>query len=255
LIGYIELLRQSAVHLERRYGFAKPGGYTIVARSTIGLPRTEEPLYADTSYVQPIETSLPSFAVEDVRPGTPRSVAESIGLMRFIWAKPLRLGPVNDRGPFQLSALKRLEMLEKGEWSAQCADMRYIFVDLAANSPGISRVRYVHLFQYHPFFPDLVPNSHGAAEVYADEIEQWVLVDPWYGHLFELNGQYLSVEDIRRMPSDERRNIKVVDAVPDVDVPASSSALVESGIVLTEGYYTYFNTVQYGPDEIVDLSD
>lgn len=250
-LGYIELLRQSAQLLESKWSFAKPGGYTVVGRSTIPLP-TERRMVSSTSTVsRPFDQSLPDFAEYYSSQDPPGRTREAIAIARYMWSRTRHLGPHNDRTPQTLGPLQRLDLLESGQWSTQCGDFQQIFVNLAAASPRLSGVRSVSLFQYYPIFPDLIPHSHAAVEVQL-EGKKWVLIDPWFGLLFRYEGRLLSAGEIAEMSPSERKRITVRHVVPKRPFPFDLEHY--EGTVPSDGYWGYFGTIITGPNETLLFS-
>ncbi len=245
-VGYIELLRQSEDNLLKNFSFHKPGGYTVLGRTTLQVRREPRLVQSLSPVSNEIEQPLPDFSVYRGPGDAPGSIGEATAIVRYIWSRHPRLGPHDDRSPQRLGPLRRLDLLERGDWATQCGDIQYIFVNLAAAAPAIRGVRYVGLLQYHPLFPDLVPHSHAAAEVLAED-GAWVLVDPWFGLLFESQGKLLGAGDILRMTASERTHIDVRRLVPERVSPFDTDAF--EGTIPQGGYWGYFGTMVHGPDE------
>ncbi len=245
-VGYIELLRQSEDNLLKNFSFHKHGGYTVLGRTTVPVPHEPRLVKSLSPVSNALEYALPDFARYRGRGEPSSSINESAAIVRYIWSRKPRLGPHDDRTPLGLGPLRRLELLERGDWATQCGDIQHIFVNLAAAAPSIRGVRYVGLLQYHPVFPDLVPHSHAAAEVLTED-GSWVLIDPWFGLMFEHQGKLLGSGDILRMGASERERISVKRLVPDRVSPFDADAF--EGTIPQGGYWGYFGTLTYGPDE------
>lgn len=245
-VGYIELLRQSEDKLLKKFSFHKPGGYTILGRTSLPVPREPRLVPISSPVSNKLEGGLPDFS-SFRRPGEAAgSISEAAAIVRYIWSRSPRLGPHDDRSPRRLDPRRRLDLLERGDWTTQCGDIRDIFVNLAAATPAIGGVRSVGLLQYHPPFPDLVPHSHAVAEVLAED-GVWVLIDPWFGLIFEHRGRGLSARDVLRMSASERKRISVTRLVPGRVSPFDAGAF--QGTLPRDGYWGYFGTVMRGPNE------
>ncbi len=245
-VGYIELLRQSEDNLLKNFSFHKHGGYTVLGRTTVQVPREPRLVQKLSPVSNAITYALPDFASYRGGGETSSSINESAAIVRYIWSRKPRLGPHDDRAPQRLGPLRRLELLERGDWATQCGDIRNIFVNLAAAAPAIRGVRYVGLLQYHPLFPDLIPHSHAAAEVLGED-GSWVLIDPWFGLMFEHQGKLLGAGDILRMGASEREQITIKRLVPGRVSPFDADAF--EGTIPQGGYWGHFGTLIYGPDE------
>ncbi len=248
-VGHMEVLRQSAADLLRKFGFRKEDGYSIIGRTSFALPQSPKALTRTASYVRPLDRPMPDLSPYDHEALSrmwPEEIAEAARIMRYIWSRPVRLGPNNDGSVRKLDALTRLERLWEGSWSTQCGDLRDIFLDLAAASPRIPRVRYVGAYQYYPIWPDLIANSHAIAEIYAESIERWVAVDPLFGAFYTLDGQFLSVEEIVRLGAEGFEDVEALNVVEGRSSPIHRK--VDESIALEHGYFGYFGTVEYGPE-------
>lgn len=245
-VGYIELLRQSEDKLLKNFSFRKAGGYTILGRTTLSVPRDPRLIASASPVSSEIEGQLPDFS-SFRGPGEARgSISEAAAIVRYIWSRSPRLGPHGDRSPQRLDPLRRLDLLERGDWATQCGDIQHIFVNLAAAAPAVRGVRAIGLLQYHPLFPDLVPHSHATAEVLGED-GSWVLIDPWFGLMFEHRGKLVGAGDILRMSASERERITVMRLVPERVSPFDADAF--EGTIPQGGYWGYFGAVMHGPDE------
>lgn len=139
--GFIELLRQSEKDLSDKWSFDKSGGYTIIARTSLALPNATAVIEGLSSVSQRLGRALPSFDRFYGRLDVPSDLREAIAIVRYMWSRHPKLGPHNDTSPKNLCPLARLDLLEQGQWAAQCGDIQYIFVNLAAVSKKVAGVR------------------------------------------------------------------------------------------------------------------
>ncbi len=245
-VGYIELLRQSEELLQRNWSFHKPGGYTILGRSSVALPNETRVVYGTIPVSRPLDQALPEFGAYHANVDLPAQVNAAIGIVQYMWSRTPRLGPHNDRTPQSLGPLTRLDLLERGAWSTQCGDFQYIFVNLAAASSKVSGVRYVSLLQYYPMFSGLIPHSHAAVEILT-EGHKWVVIDPWFGLLFQDEGRLLSASEIAEMSASDRKRITVRHFLQGRPSPFDLERY--EGSYPSYGYWGYFGTILMGPNE------
>lgn len=246
--GYMEVLRQSSDLLKKRWSFNKPDGYSIIARSSIQLPEDKKVFYSSERYSVPYKEKITSLSISSFYPekSLDPAIDESVAIMRYIWDGNITTGPNNYRSAASLDPIERLSLIRQGKWSVQCADTRNIFLDLAISSPKISHSRYVGLYLYYPPFRDLITPSHAVAEIYSENLQKWIMVDPWFGAIYRLGNKYLSAADINQMTPTERKLI-----VADNFVSTRLSPIGQEGnsIYLEYGYFSYFGAVEYGPIE------
>jgi len=244
--GYLELLRQSEERLQELWSFHKPGGYTVLGRSSLTLPNSTRVVHGTVPVSRPLDQTLPEFGPPHARVDLPAQVNTAIGIVEYMWSRAPRLGPHNDQTPQSLGPVAQLDLLESGAWSTQCGNFQNIFVNLAAASPQVSGVRYVSLLQYYPSFPDLIPHSHAVAEVLTKG-HKWVLIDPWFGLLFEYKGRLLSASEITKMSPSDRQRITVRHVLDQRPSPFDLEHY--QGSYPSYGYWGYFGTIIRGPNE------
>jgi hypothetical protein len=93
--------------------------------------------------------------------------------------------------------------------------MRNLFLHAAFAVPGL-RARAVDALTYYPPFNGLIYQGHSSAEVWVEEAQKWVLVDPWMGAAFKDNeGEFLSAAELAsdRIPSKEIAVVPLVETV------------------------------------------
>ena len=244
LIGYIEILRQSESDLKNLYNFDKPGGYYVLGRTSLRLPKESHKnqtvsLAPKKGYLLP---DLTNYYLSKQEGGGPGEIQESIALIKFIWDKPLSLGPSNNHVDEKLGPLERLELLRNNNWSAQCTAIRDIFRELALASHKITKVRNVDLFQYYPPFPDLITNSHSVIEIYSQQLDKWIMVDPYFATIFMQGQQYLNTEEINKLDEKERAKLKILNVSPNQSIDKLNTTLN-----IKDSYFIYFGAIFYGP--------
>jgi hypothetical protein len=182
--GYAEIIRQSPAFLMSRYGFAKPDGYSILGRRTIGVPEAEVKRSAEIIGVGGGQLlRVPELAAE-VAAGignAPFELKQAARLIALMNEKPVRVGPSETKPDASRDAVERLSALHDGDAAVQCQGFRDIWLELAVRMPGIERVRPVSAYNYFPTFADLVTFSHALAEIHLRDEGRWILIDPWYG--------------------------------------------------------------------------
>ena len=76
-----------------------------------------------------------------------------------------------------------------------CQGIRDLFLHLTSATD--IKARAVSALNYYPLFNDLTPFSHATAEVWIQDLNKWVIVDPWFGFaLMTKEGNPVSAEDI-----------------------------------------------------------
>lgn len=241
IVGYIEILRQSEKDLEEIYQFSKPNGYYVLSRTSLKLPRETEKF---KNYHLSVADKINLPNLDKYYPNSteyPPTIRESVALIKFIWDKPLKLGPTNNREPEKLDALTKLELLKKGQWAAQCADIREIFAEQAIASPKILDIRKVDLYQYYPPYPDLITNSHAATEIYSPKLKKWIFVDPYFASIFKLNGELLNAEELKNLSYQERAELEVINFVERRRIRNTWPNLKQ------QAYFLYLGTIFYSP--------
>lgn len=239
--GYIEILRQSEVDLQKLYNFNKPGGYYVLGRTSLTLPQ-RKPEVQNNESEKKEDFSLPDFTnyyPNDTQ--IPIEIKESVAIMKFIWEKPLNSGPNNNQSYENYLPLEKIELLRENKWSAQCTGIRNIFKDLALASPSINKIRDVDLFQYSPPFPDLIPNGHSVIEVYSRQLSKWVMIDPYFASIFMAENQYLSVKDFNEYKNNlSKIKIQHFSQYTSIQILGGSNEGLDR-------YMLYFGTISYGP--------
>lgn len=249
-LGYIEFLRQSRTQLKKLWNLDKTDGYTIIARTNIKLPNLENIQINTNSYIQPIKKDMPDFnQYKNFDNSTlfTDDLSSAIAIAHYMWQRNPKLGPHNSREPFKLDPLTRLDLSAKDDWSIQCADFAYIFINIAAYSSRVQGVRSAKLFQYYPNFKDLIPHSHAGVEIFSISKNGWVYFDPWFGLVFKRKDSFLSVSEIAAMTQQERRSIEVIHVFKNRPNPFKKISYSET--IPTDGYWGYFGTVEVGMNE------
>ena len=270
---YIELIRQSPAHLAT-IGMNKADGYTIAGRTNLTLPTTIDLAKQASLSYEPMET-LPNLIVaseirDQLNTDNP-TVLEAVRLASIFYTQPIRIGSAGiARTQFNALPIKsRLDLVWSGQSAFQCAGMRDMWLEMAASSTLIPKVRRVGAYNYFPPFKGLVPYSHALAEFWVPEWGKWVGIDPWFGFMFRLDGRLLSATELMQLSSTEKQRMEMLPTTPmirqytqslDGKKPYSSLTVKEAAPPLLSpnwqdgtgtynmGYLDYFNAVDFGEE-------
>jgi hypothetical protein len=209
--GYIEIVRQPANWLRAMFGFERLGGYSILGRRS--MPIETSPMEEMGDIVLQGSLALPAEAHSDRAPLTIYpEVNEAARLVRHLWSRELRTGPISS--PYDSFLSKdlgtKLDMLQTGQFAVMCQGMRDLFLHATLSIPGL-KARAVEAFNYAKPFEDLVTYGHSTSEIWVKELKQWVIVDPWIGAAFrDEMGRFLSAEDL----ASDRISSNNIEVVP-----------------------------------------
>ncbi len=208
----VELIRQSEGWLRKKFGFDKPGGYTILGRRSI-----------ETPYGSEIESTRMEFvgksriAVTPIGDSPYHTIRVATGLLHHLWAQPIKQGPVNlPYDEFLKHPMpEKLQLIREGEFAVMCAGFRDLFLHAAASKTSI-KIRAVAAMNYAPQLPDLISYSHATAEIWVPELKRWVLFDPWLGIMVMMNGEPIGAMEIQKNYSkaDEMQIVPVIAGIP-----------------------------------------
>jgi len=269
---FIELVRQSPAYLEG-IGMTKADGYTIAGRTNLAFSNGES-LTTSTQPAQKFDVAevIPEIEIPDSvlnKLGTSNAtVLEAVRLASIFYTKPLRIGTAGI-DPTQFSELPieaRLNLIWSGESALQCAGLRNMWLDMAAGSRLVPKVRHVGAYNYYPPFEDLVPYSHALAEFWVSEWDKWVAIDPWYGFMFKKDGDFLSTTELTQLSTAEKLRVDLAPIIPQVqqyiqNIDGDKTYIIRSAkdgappLVSVwnngsyhMGYMDYFNVVDFGPE-------
>jgi len=265
---YIELIRQTPAYLAS-IGIDKPDGYTIAGRTNLALPMKVDIQSQAGIQFKPTEIkpylSIPKEVYDRLKTNNP-TVLEAVRLTNVFYSKPIRVGTAGI-SQAQFNALpidSRLDLIWSGKSAFQCAGLRDMWLEMAASSNIIPKVRRVGAYNYYPPFQDLVPYSHALAEFWVPEWNKWVGIDPWYGMMFRLDGILLDTTELTELSAEDKERVEMLPIVPKIkqytqsldgkksysslsvkqNAPALSSKWANGSYSM--GYMDYFNTVDLG---------
>ncbi len=258
----IEIVRQTSAWLERLFNFDRPAGYSILGRRTIEIGSDDLQRYQP--FIFPDDAAWQTSSVDDATTLSPpfkdAAIDRSVDLMREIWSQPLRAGPTNR--PYadfvEQPVQKKIHDLRNGKFSVSCQGVRDLFLH-AAKIRGLN-VRSVEEFNYGPQFDDLITYGHSTAEVWSEELEKFVMIDPWMGlTINNRDGVPLSSQEIAESTSADLQITPLLDELRRfITLPNGEDALDivrPSEVRLTTysngafgagpGYLTYYRKLAY----------
>lgn len=225
---YLEIVRQPASWLKKRFKLVKPKGYSILGRHSVETRSGDvAPL---SSLVFSGKPNLNLSKISEV--GIPEELLaypelkESVKLIRLLWGNKIHGGPTTvSYGKFLQHSFKdKIKMFGDGSFSIMCQGMRDLFLHSTASIEGI-KARAVEAYNYAPQFPDLVSYGHSTAEVWVEKLDKFVLIDPWMGiALINEGGVPMSVEEIAH---NNHEKIYVRSLIPNI----KRSHFLENGTV------------------------
>ena len=194
--SWFELIRQSAQWLKQKFNFDKPDGYSILGRRSINV--CGGPLYSAEALEFAGRPSLPQ-----IRPaGGSRfpEVKMATGLLEFLWCQPVAQGPTSRSYSdfLQHSFEAKLEIVQNGEFALMCQGMRDLFLHASEGIEGLN-VRAVEAFNYGRHIPDLISYGHSTAEIWIEELDKYVIFDPWLALMVtDTKGTLIGAEELQR---------------------------------------------------------
>ena len=195
--GWFELVRQSSTWLRTKFGFERPGGYTILGRRSIEVAGDA------ITTISPLEF-IGRPHLSKIKP-TGTSIYPEVGyaraILELLWSQPLKQGPNSKSyGVFlELPFRDKLVQIRNGKFSLMCQGMRDLFLHASEGISGF-KARAVEALNYGQAIPNLINYGHSTAEIWIEKLGKWVLFDPWLGIMIvDGNSMPLGALDIQRM--------------------------------------------------------
>jgi hypothetical protein len=198
---FIEIIRQTPAWIKKTFDFEAEMGYSILGR------RSYEPVIEKKIQKPPLEfKNIPQncfFLNQNVR-GLPIEIIKipelliASKIINTIWAGKADDSPTNKSyANFIVKSFEeKLSEIHNGIFPVSCQAIRDMFLHAAFAFPEL-KVRGVSAYNVTLQFRDLIGYTHAAAEVFIVSLNQWVLIDPWFGFVLRDEcGLYLSAEDI-----------------------------------------------------------
>ncbi len=207
--SWFELIRQSAHWLKQKFDFGKPDGYSILGRRSINV--CGGPLYSADALEFAGRPSLPQ-----IRPAGGSKFPEvkmATGLLEFLWCQPVVQGPTSKSYSdfLQHSLEAKLEIVQNGEFALMCQGMRDLFLHASEGVEGLN-ARAVEAFNYGRHIPDLISYGHSTAEIWIEELNQYVIFDPWLALMVtDTKGTPIGADQLRlENYTADKNNIEIV---------------------------------------------
>ena len=208
---YVEIVRQSSGFLKEKFLYDRQGGYSLLGRHSIETNgKNYSNNYPIKLYGKPM---MNPFGLETTNSLNSVSAFREINfaahLTRKLYEVNIKQGPSSlDYPEFLKQSFKdKLNLVSSGKFSLQCAGFRDLFLH-ASESISSLKVRAIGAFNYEPFLPDLIPYSHAAVEIWIEDLDKWVLFDPWNGFYISENG--LPVSANRLSGADKTDKLSIV---------------------------------------------
>jgi hypothetical protein len=209
---YVELVRQSSLWLKSNFNFDRPGGYSILGRRSLETNFSSVTARGPLSFVDRPKT----LNIDPVDVSTFKEINYAAGLLRMMWAQPIQQGPTATsytdflEQPFE----EKMRRVRSGEFAVMCQGFRDLFVHASTATPQI-KIRPVEAYNYSPQIPDLITYGHSTAEIWVEEIESWVLFDPWLGIIVTQNGIPIGAEELGKVKDfGDIAIVPVIESVP-----------------------------------------
>lgn len=208
----VELVRQSESWLQKKFGFDKPGGYTLLGRRDVDTPFIRKTESGPVEFV-----GKAGIAVTPVGDSPYASVRLATGLLRYLWAQPIKQGPASlPYNEFLKHPMReKLKIIREGDFAIMCAGFRDLFLHAAADTAGL-KIRAVAAMNYSPQLGNLIAYSHATTEIWVPELKRWVLFDPWLGLMVTMNGVPIGAFDIQKNydKADDMQIVPLLDEIP-----------------------------------------
>lgn len=243
-IQYISLLRQTE-NYTKKYGFNSP--YTVYSSGNLlfkSRAKNNEP--------SPLYPHDKVSIVGDYRVQIPDDInfpelREATSILSYIYSTPIYIGggaSMSEDDFLRLPPKQRLDLVWSGQFRVSCAGVRDIWLDIAKESDILSgKVRHVSAYQNELLSSsDLVFKSHALVEVYIEQLEKWVVFDPWFGVVLHEKRELLSADDMVNKKSYNSDRLDYINLVsPNINIDN------EAPIFNLKDYCDFFGLVRYGP--------
>lgn len=250
--AYVILSRQSEKSLLNLYHFNKKGGYTVLGETNLNFPNTIAStilpnVYFRRALMPAVSNNLTKIVYSnDSSKQLPQSLQEAIFITKYIWSKPLLMGPNDNYNNYYLPALDQLNLLRAKQWSVECFGIQNIFNELAIDyAPHIKKIRAISLIQYNGEFVDLTQNTHAVSEIYDQKLQKWILFDAYFGVYFEYKGSYLSAYKLTHLKKSNLSQVKVIRVDDNAYSTNTEFVNVKKNQYQLAFYRIYLNLVQY----------
>ena len=172
---WLELVRQSPSWLNRMFSYDRSEGYTLLGRRSINVPHEMKGELPILNFKK-----LLPLKIEEMGTSPFREIRLATGLLKFLWSQPISQGPTKKSYDnfVNLSLGEKIEALRKGEFAVMCTGFRDLFLHASVGVPEL-KIRGVEAYNYSPQFPDLITYGHSTAEIWIEDLNRWVLFDPW----------------------------------------------------------------------------
>jgi hypothetical protein len=192
---YVELVRQSQQWLKQIFNFDRTGGYTILGRRSLPIKDSEVKLAPFPPLV--LSKNPQSINYDPVEISIFDEINHATGLLRSLWSKTIPQGPTSQSYSEFLEQTfeEKMRRLKTGNFSVMCQGFRDLFIHAASANKHFN-IRPIEAFNYSPQLPDLISYSHSTTEIYIEQINKWVLFDPWLGIILNKNGIPVGVKEL-----------------------------------------------------------
>ena len=213
---WFELVRQPEAWLRAKFRFEQRGGYTVLGRRTINIDT--ESTYSPRPLVL---SHTPRLQIGQVDSFPYPAIGIAVALLEFLWEKPVMQGPttLSYREFVKQPLTEKLRAVQEGRFSVQCAGFRELFVHAATGIKGL-KVRPVDAYGSDPQLPGLTSYSHAATEIWVEQLNKWVLFDPWNGIFVERDGIPVSANEMSTYGADQLSIVPVMESIPRFHVDA-----------------------------------